>query len=823
MDKQIKIYPGLITTVLIGATISSAAFALCLHAVKTLQAGRVLALWEGFAIVVLLMGAPGIYCLFQRRRAADLKNQLGFLQTLFDTIPNPIFYEDANGIYLGCNSAFETCAGLPKSEIKGKTVYDIFRPEFSGARWKAELALSYTSGNPQFEGVVRYGDGSLHDVLFTKTKLCAGNFTGAVGVIQDITERKKAEKILESSEARLRQIIDLVPHWIFVRDWDGDYILANRAVAESCDTTVNGLIGKCLADFHVNEEESRRALEDDREVMASGESRCIPEETYTDSQGNLHFLQTTKVPFQTSDENVRAVLGVAIDITERKKGEAQARLLASAVEQADENILVTDNRRTIIYINPAFEGSSGYLDKELKGKKLSFLRSQRHDDLFYRNMKQTLDGGRVWVGIIFNKARDGTDFEIEGTISPIRDGSGAITHYLAVGRNMRRFRKLEKQLNQAQKMESVGRLAGGVAHDFNNMLSVIAGQTELALLEVNSDQPAYNRLQEVLKASQRSADLVRQLLAFARKQTISPRVLDINETVESMLMMVRRLIGEDIELQWDPGLNLWPVKMDPSQIDQILANLCVNSRDAITGVGRITISTRNFECDESYCRDHEGFFPGQFVMLAVSDTGTGMDSPTRERIFEPFFTTKKVGSGTGLGLSTVYGIIEQNNGLVDVQSSPGLGTTFGIYLPRTAREPLPKCDSEPRKRIKGSETVLLVEDEEVLLDLGTTVLQLNGYTVLSANRPTQALEMAKNYPDPIHLLITDVIMPEMNGKEVRDKLAEIKPGIKSIYMSGYTAEVIASHGVLDETINFLQKPFTVQGLLEKIRQVLDQQ
>ncbi|MDR3554953.1 MAG: PAS domain S-box protein [Syntrophobacteraceae bacterium] len=813
---------GPVTAVWTGVIIASAGFALFLYAQKPALAEASAALY-GFSFGMFLAGALAVWLIAQRRARTAIEDRLSFLQTLVDTIPNPIFYNDVNGIYLGCNAAFETCVGLPKGEIKGKTVHDIFPLELADVHRKSDLGLHNAAGAQQYEASVRYADGSRHDILLSKTTFfdLSANVAGIVGVMLDITERTKAEKILENSEARLRQIINLVPHWIFVRDRDGNYLLANKALAESCQTTVSGLIGKSPADFYLNVQESQRILQDDREVMASGESGFIPEEPFTDSKGNLHLLQTTKVPFHTSDENIRAVLGVSIDITERKRSYAEAKLLASAVEQADENILITDNRRTIIYINPAFELSSGYRNEELKGEKLNFLRSAKHDEIFYSDMKETLDEGRVWIGIIFNKCKDGRDFEIEGTISPIRDAFGSITHYLAVGRNMSRFRKLERELYQAQKMESIGRLAGGVAHDFNNMLSVITGQTELALQEIDFARAAYKRLHEVLKAAHRSADLVRQLLAFARKQTINPRVLDINETVESMLQMLRRLIGEDIELLWEPGMNLWPVKMDPTQIDQILANMCVNARDALAGVGRVTISTGNIELDESYCLDHDGVCPGQYVVLRVSDTGTGMDSQTLVRIFEPFFTTKEVGTGTGLGLATVYGIIEQNQGFIDVQSAPGRGTTFNIYLPRTVQGAWPMIDSGPKKDLKGRETVLLVEDEEPLLDLGTAILQMNGYDVLAAKRPTEALEMVQNYPGPIQLLITDVVMPEMNGKEVGKRLAEMKPGLKTIFMSGYTADVIANHGILDESINFLQKPFSVQTMLEKVRAVLD--
>ena len=383
--------------------------------------------------------------------------------------------------------------------------------------------------------------------------------------------------------------------------------------------------------------------------------------------------------------------------------------------------------------------------------------------------------------------------------------------------------KLEAQLNQAQRMESVGRLAGGVAHDFNNMLGVIIGHAEIAMDQIDPDQPLHADLQEIRNAANRSADLTRQLLAFARKQVISPKVLDINETVEGMLKMLRRLIGEDIHLTWLPGANLWPVRVDPSQIDQILANLCINARDAIAGVGKLTIETGNISFDEGYCTDHADFVPGDFVLLVVSDNGCGMDKKTIDKIFEPFFTTKEVGKGTGLGLATVYGIVKQNNGFINVYSELGQGTTFRIYLPRHAGATEEKRTEAGAAQLKlGQETILLVEDELVLLELNKFILERLGYQVLAAGTPGEAIRLAEEYTGEIHLLMTDVVMPEMNGQDLARKMMSLSPHLKCLFTSGYTADVIAHHGVLDEGVHFIQKPFSRKDLATKIREVLDQ-
>jgi PAS domain S-box-containing protein len=382
--------------------------------------------------------------------------------------------------------------------------------------------------------------------------------------------------------------------------------------------------------------------------------------------------------------------------------------------------------------------------------------------------------------------------------------------------------RLQEQFIQAQKMESVGRLAGGVAHDFNNMLSVILGNVEIALDRVEPQQEIHEDLNEIRSAALRSADLTRQLLAFARRQTVSPKILDLNDTIEGMLRMLKRLIGEDIDLTWLPAPGVWPVMIDPAQIDQILANLCVNARDAIDDVGKITIETGNTIFNESYCADHLGFIMGEYALLALSDDGSGIARETLMHIFEPFFTTKRPGEGTGLGLATVYGIVKQNNGFINVYSEPGRGTTFKIYLPRFQGEVVEVKREEVLEipQAKG-ETVLIVEDEPSILAMGKRMLESLGYTVLVAHSPDEALGEAAGRQGAIHLLLTDVVMPEMNGRELAERLMALEPELQCLFMSGYTANVIARHGVLKEGVQFIQKPFSKKDLAVKVRQVLD--
>lgn len=381
---------------------------------------------------------------------------------------------------------------------------------------------------------------------------------------------------------------------------------------------------------------------------------------------------------------------------------------------------------------------------------------------------------------------------------------------------------LEAQLHQAQKLESVGRLAGGVAHDFNNMLGVIIGHASLGLMKIDPTHSLHSHMVEINNAAERSADLTRQLLAFARKQVIEPKVLDLNDTISGMLKMLQRLIGEDIHLCWQPGNKLWQVKMDPSQIDQILANLCVNARDAIDTAGKIFIETGNISIDKTYSINHTEALEADYVWLSVSDDGSGMDKETLTHIFEPFFTTKDLGKGTGLGLATVYGIVKQNEGFVNVYSEPGSGTTFTIYIPRhigtSVQKPSEGILIQPPC---GNETILLVEDEPAILQMTSLMLRGLGYTVLSAGTPSEAVQMAREHDDVIHLLLTDVVMPEMNGRDLVTNLITICPGLKCLFMSGYTADVIAHHGVIDQGLHFIQKPFPLPALASKVREVLE--
>ncbi len=448
---------------------------------------------------------------------------------------------------------------------------------------------------------------------------------------------------------------------------------------------------------------------------------------------------------------------------------------------------------------------------EALGARLAKVRASR-EPLTVRDEIDIGSGPRSYSTVYFPLF--GTDGEITSVCSIAQDISEQV-------RAETERARLEAKLFESQRMESVGRLAGGVAHDFNNMLGVILGYTDLISSDPSVPEAVRGDLEEVRAAARHSAQLTKQLLAFARQQTISPEVLDLNETVGAMLKMLRRLIGEDVHLVWSPAETLWPVRVDPVQIDQVLANLVVNARDAIGPAGTITISTGQAEIDEEYCAVHPDFIPGEYTVVSVADDGHGMDRATLERIFDPFFTTKPKGQGTGLGLATVYGVARQNNGFVRVYSEPGHGTAFRIYLPRHHGAMEEGSDARPRPPLPtGNETILVVEDEQALLTMTTKMLKGLNYNVLAASTPGEALRIASEHPGTIDLLVTDVIMPEINGLDLQRRLLEIRPGMKSLFMSGYTADIIARHGVLDDGIEFLEKPFTKADMASKVRAVL---
>jgi len=641
--------------------------------------------------------------------------------------------------------------------------------------------------------------------------------------------RMQLEERLKENEARLRALGDNLPEgymYQYTRGKDGipRFLYVSAGVRQINDVSPEEVMRDAnVLRSQVDPAQGRAFIKAERQSGAElGD--FVMDLRMRRPDGGWRWLHASARPHARPDGQL-VWDGVAIDITARREAEAQLNKLSAAVEQTPAVVVITDPSARIEYANPAFTRITGYTLEEALGKNPSLLKSGETPVEVYKDLWQTITAGREWRGVLRNRRKDGTLFWERVVISAVRDAAGKTTSYVAVKEDITEQKGLEDQLHQAQKMESIGRLAGGVAHDFNNMLMVISGYADLTLMQTASDDPRHQGLQEIKNAARRSADLTRQLLAFARKQTVAPVVLDMDETIEGMLKMLRRLIGEDIELAWLPGAGLWKVRIDPSQIDQLLANLAVNARDAIAGVGKITIKTENVVLDASYCARHHGCSLGDHVLLMVSDTGVGMSQEVVAHIFEPFFTTKEEGKGTGLGLATVYGIVKQNLGFVSVESEPGQGTTFRVHLPRFAEKAKAgSLAAQSREEILpgGAETVLLVEDEKAILNLGRQFIESLGYKVLPANSPAEAMRQAEGYEGAIQLLVTDVVMPEMNGKDLAERLRQRFPGLRCLFMSGYSADIIAKHGMLEAGIHFLQKPFALRDIAFKVRKALDE-
>ena len=506
-----------------------------------------------------------------------------------------------------------------------------------------------------------------------------------------------------------------------------------------------------------------------------------------------------------------------------KQNEAMMRCILDSVE---EGFIVLDRDYRIMSANRAFCNLVGLDEEQVVGRLCHEVSHSSTKPCFASGqdcpVKRTFETAAPHSAMHTHQGPSGAQHYVELKSYPIANADGAVTSAIETVTDVTEKRKLQEQLAQSQKMESVARLAGGVAHDFNNMLGAIIGHTELAMGQITTSHPLFTDLREIRTAAERSAALVKQLLAFARKQTAAPKVLDLNETVAGILKMLQPLIGEDIDLVWRPADDVWPVRMDPSQIDQILGNLCINARDAIAGVGRISIETGTATLDPRYCERYPELVPGAYVMLTVSDDGAGMDPEILGKIFEPFFTTKEIGRGTGLGLATVYGIVRQNNGFIKVYSEPGQGTTFKIYLPRHAEATPGRQRQDPAAPVPGGhETILVVEDEPSILNMARMMLEAFGYRVLAASTPGEAMGLAQVHEGKIDLLIVDVIMPEMNGRDLARQVASLYPDMGCLFMSGYSDEIIAHRGVLDEGVHFIQKPFSMQDLAAKVRRVLE--
>jgi two-component system cell cycle sensor histidine kinase/response regulator CckA len=758
------------------------------------------------------------------KRAEDaLAESQARMSALVESTGDMIWSVDAHDFrLLTFNTALKTFfAWTPNPEVQlGMTPEDLLSPKLA-AQWREFYLRALREGSFTTEYT---SDLLLRTLLLSFNVLKRGEEVFGISVFaKDISDRKRAEDALAESEGRFRSLVENATVGIYRTTPEGRVVMANPALVKMMGYDSFGELARRNLETNGFEpkyprSEFKARLEQEDEVRGL-------EAVWTRRDGTTIFVRESARAIRAPNGGVLYYDGIVEDITERKRAEETLVKLRQAVEMSGEVVFMTDREGTITSVNPEFTRLYGYAEGEIVGKTTPrILKSGTIPPEDYANFWKTILEKHVVRGEVVNKTKDGRLVAVESSANAILDGQGNITGFLAIQRDVTGRKQLEEQFRQAQKMEAVGRLAGGIAHDFNNLLTIINGYSQLLLEQADPTGPTHYHVEAILTAGGRAKALTRQLLAFSRKQVLELRILDLNGVLEGMERMLRPLIGEDIELVTKPGRELGQVRVDPAQIEQVIMNLAVNARDAMARGGKLIVETCNCELDESYAATQVDVKPGCYVMLAVSDTGHGMDAETVAHIFEPFFTTKEQGKGTGLGLSTVYGIVKQTGGHVTVYSEPGRGTTFKVYLPRLDGHI--EAAGEQKKEeviLSGSETILVVEDEEGVRALVRNVLERQNYTVLLAGSPADAVKLSERHKGAIHLLLTDVIMPGFSGKVLADRLAASRPDMKVLFISGYTADATFSHGIVNPKTAFLQKPFTPKALLRKVRETLEKQ
>jgi PAS domain S-box-containing protein len=641
------------------------------------------------------------------------------------------------------------------------------------------------------------------------------------GTHLDITERKQADQALTLSEERLRLALEAGA----MGTWDVNLETGEVTWSESHLR----LFGLAPGQFNGTLEGFWRCVHpDDLPGVQAEAARCrenrLPfrhEFRVVWPDRSEHYVSARGTFSYDPDGRPVRLLGVAWDITQQRRAAGERQRLTAAIEHAGETFLIIARGGIIVYVNPAFERTSGYSSQEVTGQQWDLLSAEKTNETFRATVWATLRAGRTWSGRSAIKRKDGTSITIECTVSPVLDKAGEIEYMVAVYRDITDQLRMEEELRQVQKIESIGRLAAGVAHDFNNMLTPILGYTEILLAAMHPADARYGQLLEIKKAAECSRDLTRQLVAFSRKQVLQVKAVDLRDVVSGIEQLLRRTLRKNIALRTGLSAAACPVGVDVGQVEQVLMNLAVNAQDAMPNGGEIAIDVAPAELDEAFCSAHHGARPGTYGALIVSDTGCGMDDVTRQHAFEPFFSTKN-DQGTGLGLSTVYGIVKQHAGSIWIDREPGKGARFSIYLPAAVPQPGP-CEgfSPSRQAYRGTETILLVEDNEMVRKLTQNLLQMQGYRVLSCASGREALSAAEEGGRTIDLLLADVVMPDISGRDLSAKLREKSPKLKVLYMSGYSDDAIEHHGVLEAGTEYIQKPFSVGGLAAKIREVLD--
>jgi two-component system, cell cycle sensor histidine kinase and response regulator CckA len=740
---------------------------------------------------------------------------------LVDNLNAGVFAADLSGRFLHANPAVAAMAGyetveevmaLPTSQLyahacdRGQILREIRE---NGSIRNREIRTVRKDGTPYWA--------SLSAVLLNDE---AGNPACINGIVENITDRKEAADALRQSEERFRLLFEQCPLGMAMTRLDNRFTMVNPHLCKMIGYTESELTGLTFEDI-THPDDIAASVQAAGELASGIRLGYETEKRYIRKDGQTIWINLVVSPVRDKSGKVLHFLSMMQDISEKKRAEAEHLRMVAAIEHAAETIEITDEHGAILYVNPAFEKNIGYSRDEVIGTKSSLLESGQQEAAFHRQVWETISGGRIWSGHLVSKKKNGTLVEEEATISPIKDGSGRIVSYVAVKRDVTHEVLLQKQLLESQKMEAVGTLAGGIAHDFNNLLQVISGYAEMALFDLKQGEAGHSELREIKKAAHTAAELTQGLLTFSRRVESKLRPVSLNKELEQVVKMLERTLPKMIAIRLHLADPLDTVNADPSQLQQVIVNLAVNARDAMPKGGKLVLETQNATLGSEFCKAHLGLQPGRHVLLKVSDTGIGIDQKQRQHIFDPFFTTKEIGKGTGLGLSIAYGIVKNHGGSISCYSALGSGTTFKIYLPAFASGQDPYPRAETALVAGGTETILLVDDEESVRTLAEAILSMFGYSVLTASNGREGLETFLRERHRIDLVILDIIMPEMGGMDCLREIKNVAPRTKVLVASGYAADGHIERALEHGAHAYVSKPYEAKQLLEHVRKVLN--
>ena len=773
-------------------------------------------------VVAFMRDATRRFRIARERR----KNEM-LLSDIFNAIEGGISLLDRDLTILRTNAWMEKKYS-EMMPLVGRQCYEVYQQRTSPCPYCPSLTTM--KENKPHKSVVPYPSEKApkkwHELFAYPFKDLEGNVTGVVEYVRDITEQKMLQKQLQESDVRFRTFFENAQDFFYITSKEGRLISANKAGTNLLGYSIDEFLQMHVADTYANPEDRKRFIE---KIEREGAVYNFP--LYLKNKnGKRLSCRITSILIKDENGNPIGYQGVINDFTEKELHEKETLKFETLYNQTSAAIVITDIHGSIDYVNPGFEKITGYSAEEARGQNPRILKSGKQEAAFYKDLWGTITSGRTWHGQFVNKRKDGSLYHEDAIIFPIKNTSGTIINFAAIKQDITHQVRLEEQLRQAAKLEAIGQLAGGIAHDFNNVLTSIKGFAEMGLSRLQPAAPSWNEFSEILKAGEQATRIASQLLAFSRKQIIDPRALSVNHVLREFEPVLTQLIGEDIDFLFtlcDKGDTIFA---DRGQVEQCVMNLVINARDAIrqkmgkSQEKRITIETLPVLVGDAYVKEHINIHKGPYILIAVSDTGIGMDADTLSQVFDPFFTTKETGKGTGLGCSTVFGIVRQNNGSVRVYSEPGIGTTVKIYWPASDEElPLEKPEEEAPElaSVEGTETLLIAEDDEGIRNFVSQALEALGYTVYSAASGAEALKLVEEKGLMPDLLFTDVIMPGMDGTELARALSKRIPHLKTIFSSGYTANHIAHNGLLDTKIHFLHKPYSYRELTKKIREVLD--